>query len=445
VTLSLIGTPYSLEETGQGIVNDMSTLHERVELLRSQGTLTDQTLKTYFGDKRFELIAESNALEGSTLGVGETQLAVLRGITITGHDPAYVRDAITLANALERVTELARANTPTNLKQVNEIHGLILGDRPAAGMFRREPVIIRGSTHRPPKTWTEIMTAMEAWERWSENNPSLPALFRGIVLHTWLTHIHPYGDGNGRTARAILNLELIRAGLPSVIIRRKDRVRYLDGLAESDMGGDLGPIADLVIDRTQDALRDLERAARSQQDYDEAAARLELRQKRQLSIWNDAVKLLFSLLENAAEQTFGKVGSLETRWYDDELLLGDFVALCQGDPAGNSWLFRIGVSVPAVGTTKYLAWTGFRSEGLRRAAKLDPGPSIFWSVPDPTGYRTWRRRDELSPGGAELTLELPNVDKWILRLSSGEVVGVSPSEAVNRIIRDFEQALSGHA
>ena len=308
-------------------------------------------------------------------------------------------------------------------------------------MFRTEPVRIAGSEHRPPKAWREVMDAMESWQAWSLANPTVPALLRGAVLHTWLTHIHPFIDGNGRTARAILNLELIRAGLPSVIIRRKDRERYLDALAESDFGGDLGPITELVTDRAKDALRDLERVAKAQQGYDEATARLRARQERQLAIWNDAVKLLFSLLEEAAEQSFGQVGSVATRWYDDQILLDDFVALCQGDPAGNSWLFRIGVSIPAVGDVEYLAWTGFRSHTLQEVGGLGPGPSIFWSVRDPTGYRKWVRQDELSPGAAELTLELPNVDKWIARQHSGSTERLTPSAVVRRIVEGIEGAL----
>ncbi len=440
--LDLAGTPYSIESTGQGILDDVAELEERVALLRSEGTMSEATLRSYFGDKRFEQIAESNALEGSTLSTGETQLAVLRGITITGHDPAFSKDAVSLANALDRVVELARADGATDQDQLQAIHALILGDRPGAGVFRSEPVRISGSAHRPPKTLKEIMDAVEAWAAWSKANPSVPALLRGVVLHTWLTHIHPFIDGNGRAARAILNLELIRSGLPSVIIRRKDRERYLDALAESDAGGDLGPIAELIVERENDALRDLERAAKTHQGYDEASTRLRVQQERQLAIWNDASKLLFSLLEEAAEQTFGKVGTVQTRWYDDHLLLDDFIALCQGDSAGNSWLFRIGISVPAVGETRYLAWTGFRSDDLQHAAGIGPGPSIFWSVPDPTGYRQWERDDSRSPGGAELTLKLPDVDRWIVRQASGEVTRMSPSVVVQSIINEMERAVN---
>ena len=86
--IDLGGSPYSIEDTGRWMLDKAASLQERVELLRGEGRLSEATLRAYFGEKRFEQIAESNAIEGSTLDVGETQLAVLRGITITGHDPA---------------------------------------------------------------------------------------------------------------------------------------------------------------------------------------------------------------------------------------------------------------------------------------------------------------------------------------------------------------------
>jgi Fic family protein len=209
----------------------LATIEDRVSVLRSHGTLNDQTLKQYYGERRFEQVAESNALEGSTLSVGETELAVLTGVTITGHDPGYVRDAIALDKALSRITEIAREKEPpTGITQLREVQALLLEDRPGAGIFRRERVTIRGSRHIPPKSWQAIMSQMEQWENWSVSNATLPAPIRSMVLHAWLTHVHPYIDGNGRTARAIGNLELIRAGYPPIIIKKVERERYLDAL-----------------------------------------------------------------------------------------------------------------------------------------------------------------------------------------------------------------------
>ena len=283
---------------------------------------------------------------------------------------------------------------------------------------------------------------MEDWQSWSIDNSGAAALLRAIVLHTWLTHIHPYSDGNGRTSRAVLNLELIRAGLPSIIIRRKDRLRYYEALAESDVGGDLGLIVELVVERAEDALRRLERTASAEQGYDRARAELKEAQKRQVGIWNVAVRLLFSLVDNALEVAFEGIGRVSTFWYEDELSIEDFISLSQGDAAGNSWLFRIDAEVSGIGSRRYLAWTGYRSFELRHSEGIGSGPSIFWSVPDQSGERKWVRGGSESPGITELTLELPNVDQWIGKLPDGEFRNFKPSGAARRIAESILKTIT---
>lgn len=430
--INLSESPYSLEATADWILPKITKLQERVDLLREQGKLTEQTLRAYFGDKRFEQIAESNAIEGSTLDIGETQLAIEKGITISGHDPSYTADAINLSKALEHLEEVARDKSPTNLDQVKELHALIMGDPGGSSLFRTTPVIITGSPHVPPASWDNVMSAMEDWQKWSISNSESSPLMRAIVLHAWLTHIHPFTDGNGRTARAVMNLELVRGGFPSVIIRRKDRLRYYEALAESDLGGNLELIAELILLRAKDALQSLERAARHQ-GYDAAQAKLRKAQERQVAIWNEAVKLLFTLVQEALDAALGGMGDVWTRWYDAELSLEDYAALSRAQSSGNSWLFRIDVDVPGLPSRRFLAWTGYRSYELKDSHRISDGPSIFWSLPDPAGQRMWFQDDEHSPGVAELTLELPNVNRWLIRLPNGDTTTMLPSDVAARI------------
>ncbi len=440
--ISLDGSPYTIAATGRHVLEDAAKLQERADLLRARGSLTDATLRAYFGDKRYEQIAESNAIEGSTLSVGETELAVEKGVTITGHDPAYSADAVNLSRALAHMVELAKDPSPSDCRQAKELHSLILGGGPAAGLFRSNPVRISGAPHTPPATWGQVMSSMEDWERWSADQAGTLPLLRAIVLHAWLTHIHPFADGNGRTARAVMNLELIRAGLPSVIIRRKDRLRYYDALAESDMGGDLEPISELILARAEDALRDLERAAKRHEGYDAAQEMLRKAQARRVAIWNDAASLLFSLVTDAIESAVGDTGRVTTRWYESEMSAGDYAALCEGDSAGNAWLFRIDVDVPGLDHNRYLAWCGFRSNDMKDWLKAGDGPAVFWSVPDLAGARRWRRACSHSPGVEELTLELPNADKWTVRLPDGRVARLKPSEVARRVAESIVVSLT---
>ncbi|MEP9364009.1 Fic family protein [Nocardioides sp. CN2-186] len=438
--IDLKGTPYLLSDPG--IFDRQRELYERVEMLRAQGTLTDATLRAHFGNTRFEQIAESNGIEGSTLSVNETQLAVLQGIAISGHDPAFARDARNLASALERVVELARSDEPLDIPRLNEIHSLILGNSAGSGLFRNEPIRISGADHRPPKTWKEVMAAMEDWERWSMSNPSVPPVLRATVLHTWLTHIHPYLDGNGRTARAIMNLELIRSGYPALIVRRKDRVRYYEGLAESDAGGDLSSIAELIVQRAEDALLALERAAKVGQDYDLLRARIAAQNTERVEIWNSAVRLLHTLIQQGLTDAFQGVASTIVKWYDGSLNVDDYLAMTEGNSAGNSWAFSIEVRTIAGQSVSYLAWIGYRSSRLRDDFEGRGGPSVFWSKRAESGPYRWVRTTAEAPGAAELTLEVPNVDRWTVRDSAGRVERLLPTEIASRIVLDVGRRLS---
>jgi Fic family protein len=414
-----------------------------MSLLRSTGALSRQTLQIYYGRKRFEQVAESNAIEGSTLSVGETELAVLKGVTLTGHDPRFIQDARHLDAALLRLNELAHHKKAVDLAEVKDIHGLILGGGFGAGTFRSTEVRIRGSALRPPRTWAEVMTSMEAWRDWSARNPSM-APVRAAVLHAWLTHIHPFLDGNGRTARAIGNLELIRQGYPPIIIKKtKHRDRYIDALQESDSGGNLSLFLDLMLDRLHDALRDLENAAAQGQGYDPIATKLRNRQERSLAVWNAAVELLVTLILNELQQKLEQVGgAVAAKRFHDSLTLDDFIVLCERSHAiRDSWSFQLECSLPTVQPWVRLAWFGYRSERMRAGLPLNahPAPSIFWSKRNLERYPPWILAGDESPGGLELTLV---GDSWAARRAGGIEI-MSPSRMAETIARDVALSIAG--
>lgn len=437
----LHNTIYSLEASAsEKLASHLRKLHERVDLLRGQGHLTPDTLQSYYGAKRMEQVAESNALEGSTLSVGETELAVLKGATLTGHNPRFVRDAIDLDAALRRLAELARDSSPTNVEQLQEVHGLVLGKRPGAGIFRRERVRIAGAKHVPPKTWERVMAAMESWESWSLANPSTSPLIRGTVLHAWLAHIHPYIDGNGRTARAVTNLELVRGGFPPIIIKKKDRPRYLEALATSDEAGDLGPFFDLVLSREEGALRGLELAARKAQGYDPAGAKIKRAQSQRLQIWNRSVELLYDMLLHELESTVGPhAGEISGHVYPDSLELDDYIDLCSGRAVSRSWCFRLKCSLPGLGGVERLAWAGYRSESMRDALPSSDGggPSLFWSAPNPAGYPPWIKAWTDAPSFVEMTTVSGRGDDWYVLDADEQPRRMTTSQAVEGLARGF--------
>lgn len=433
---NLEGTPYLLDPAASiQVMERLVAIEERVATLRHTGTLTDQTLREYYGEKRFEQVAESNAIEGSTLSVGETELAVLKGITITGHDPAYTKDAIALDRALTRITEIARDRAAaTDIAQVHEVHALLLGDRPGAGLFRRERVTIRGAKHVPPRTWSEVMNQMENWQTWSRENATLPAPIRSVILHAWLTHIHPYIDGNGRTSRAIGNLELIRAGYPPIIIRKKERDRYIECLAESDDGGDIRSFAELVLDRMEGALVGLELSAKRKQGFSPTLEKIRIRQEQQLRIWETSVTLLANLIEHNISGELELVGGkCSTHLFSEPLDIQDYIEVCAGHPVPRSWAFTLSVEIPGIPRLEKLAYIGHRSSQMYHHVDQQGGPSLYWSSKNPSGFPKWISDGPQSPYAVEITAQAGNADTWFARTDRETITTMQTTELARRI------------
>lgn len=433
---NLEGTPYLLDsKASEQVKARLTAIEERVSLLRLNGTLSEKTVRDYYGEKRFEQVAESNAIEGSTLSTGETELAVLKGITITGHDPAFVKDAMALDRALTRITELARDKThPTDIQQLHEVHAILLGDRPGAGVFRSQRVTIRGAKHTPPKTWEQIMKMMDDWKKWSLENSSLPAPIRAAVMHAWLTHVHPYIDGNGRISRAIGNLELIRAGYPPIIIKKKERERYMEALAESDEGGDLRSFIELIFDRIEGGLTGLELSAKNKQGFNPAIERIRQTQKKQLYIWETSVKLLASIIEHKVSQLIEPVGgTCSARLYDSPLDLDDYIEVCGGHSVPRSWAFTVRLEIPGISRLEKLAFIGHRSTKMHHYLKQQGGPSLYWSTKNPEGFPKWLADGSKSPFAVEITTQAGNGDEWFSRLSDDAIQRFLTTELASRI------------
>lgn len=433
---NLIKTPYLLDRiASEQVKGRLNSLEERVALLRKTGTLNEQTIRDFYGEKRFEQVAESNAIEGGTLSAGETEIAVLKGITITGHDPAFARDAVALDQALQRITILAKdKSVPTNLNQLHQIHALLLGDRPGAGVFRNQRVNIRGAEHTPPKTLEDVMKQMTHWQTWSENNTNLPAPIRATVLHAWLAHIHPFIDGNGRTCRAVSNLELIRAGYPPIIIKKKERERYIDALAESDQAGDIRSFMELIFDKIDGSLTGLELSARKRQGYNPAIEKIRNRQKNQLDIWETSVRLLASIIQNNLSQALESVGGhCAIHVFEEPLDLDDYIEICNGRNVPRTWAFTVRLEVPGITRLEKLAYIGHRSSRMYQHLDHVGGPSLFWSRKNPEGFSKWISDGSNSPFATEITSLAGNGDEWYALLADDSIYRIQTTEVSTKI------------
>lgn len=208
---------------------DFLKIDELKNKLQSMRPLTDTELKRLREDFIINATYDSNAIEGNSLTLRETALILKEGITI-GEKPIKDHlEAIGHRDAFEYVIALADANEPLTELTIKNIHALVLMNDPMnKGVYRNVPVMIAGATHTPPQPYL-IPEQMEHLLIDYEGLKKDKHIIESIAeFHLRFEGIHPFIDGNGRTGRLIMNLELIKAGLLPINIKFADRRKYYD-------------------------------------------------------------------------------------------------------------------------------------------------------------------------------------------------------------------------
>ena len=214
--------------------------------LDSKRPIPKETLKSLKESINLEWTYNSNGIEGNTLTLRETQV-VLEGITVGGKSIKEHLEAINHEQAILFLDELVKDNEPITEWNIKNIHQLILKeiDNENAGKYRGENVTIKGATHIPPD-YIKVPELMEKlilnYETWNNYHP----IIRAALLHGELVKIHPFIDGNGRTSRLLMNLELMNSGYNPVIIKKEDRLKYYEALDKAHTTGNYTDFVKLV-------------------------------------------------------------------------------------------------------------------------------------------------------------------------------------------------------
>lgn len=177
-----------------------------------------------------EYTYNSNAIEGNTLTLRETAL-VLKGLTIDKKPLKDHMEVIGHKEAFDYIRELVKNNIPLSENIIKQIHFLVLADKKDdRGVYRRVPVRIMGAAHEPVQPYL-IQPKMEQLliDFKNSNEHIVTKLAR---FHIEFEAIHPFIDGNGRTGRLLVNLELMKAGYPPIDIKYMDRLAYYNSFDE---------------------------------------------------------------------------------------------------------------------------------------------------------------------------------------------------------------------
>jgi len=189
----------------------------------------------------------SNAIEGNTLTLKETKVA-LEGITIGGKTMREHFEAINHREAIFFVEDLIKKAEPLTQWQIKSLHQLILKniDDDNADGYRSVNVVISGATHKPPDH-VLVPDEMEHLVNWyATDSTGLHPVERAARVHADFVKIHPFIDGNGRTARLLMNLELVKAGFPAAVLPVERRLEYYEALDTAHVRGDYEPFLKMM-------------------------------------------------------------------------------------------------------------------------------------------------------------------------------------------------------
>lgn len=235
------------------MLENVTRMKEKLDRLRPLPSYTVQSIR----DKLLlDWTYNSNAIEGNTLTLIETKV-VLEGITIGGKRLREHLEVINHKDAIVYVEAIVQRGEELSEWQIKNIHRLVLKgiDDENAGQYRNQNVIISGAKHTPPD-YLVLKDDMMKFIEWynSEEAKTMHPVERAAIVHGEFVKIHPFVDGNGRTARLLLNLELMKNGYPPIVIKTEDRMIYYAALDEAHMTGEYAKFIELIESEVENSL-----------------------------------------------------------------------------------------------------------------------------------------------------------------------------------------------
>lgn len=219
---------------------------EKKARLDSYRPLPSETIQRLNADLKVFITYHSNAIEGNSLTLQETQMVIDYGITIHGHPLREYLEATNHAEAYQYVTALVEKRERITIATILTLHGLVLDKiLGTQGQFRKVPVYIRGSNMTPPPA-DEVQRLIREWVAWiSGEGLQYDPVIRATIAHHGFEAVHPFEDGNGRVGRLLLNLMLMGEGYPPALLLNDWRVRYIHALNEANTGN-YNPLLNLI-------------------------------------------------------------------------------------------------------------------------------------------------------------------------------------------------------
>lgn len=219
----------------------MLNVDQKLEKLSLLKPLTETKVRRLAKEAKLEHVWSSNALEGNSLTLDQTSSIINDGITV-GKSVRETLEAINLSQAYDYMLMLAESKQELTESVIKKLNRLVMFNtvqtHELAGTYRKGKAWPKGCEDQPYISPTAIAEKMKQLINWNkENKGRLHPVIYAADLHQKFVSIHPFSDGNGRTARLLMNLALIQANYPVININPTARQEYMTALAEARENG----------------------------------------------------------------------------------------------------------------------------------------------------------------------------------------------------------------
>ncbi|SFL33780.1 Fic/DOC family protein [Gracilibacillus orientalis] len=208
-------------------MNEFQRIDKLKNTLDQQKPLPPEVVNNLKDVYKVEWTYHSNAIEGNTLSLMETKMVLEEGLTIGGKQLREHFEAINHAEAIDYIDENVSGQSHLDEPLLKSIHALILKniDDKNAGVYRSINVKISGSEHMPPHFLQVEQKIKNLFEWYKHAKNKLHPVELAALFHFKFVYIHPFVDGNGRTARLLMNFILMQAGYPPAIVKAENEQR----------------------------------------------------------------------------------------------------------------------------------------------------------------------------------------------------------------------------
>ena len=215
------------------------------EFLNKERPLNDGILRKLQNNLRTEFIYNSNAIEGNTLTLRETDIILQFGITVKGKSLKEHNEVKGQEYALDFLNEVLKKEEPLSIRLIREFHALILNDdKDNRGRFKQENNTILGAKFQTTPFYQVEEKLQELIDNFNESDKNL--IEKVAKFHNDFEMVHPFNDGNGRTGRLLMNLELMKNGYPITIIKNENRDDYYQALEIASIDKNYIPLTKFI-------------------------------------------------------------------------------------------------------------------------------------------------------------------------------------------------------